>query len=61
MLARLVWQIRNNPYGHDVRAMSSAMGGNWGSNVERSIKAKAQAQKVNTSTADEEDDDITMA
>ena len=55
-------QIRNNPYGHDVRQMAAAMGANWGSNVERSIKAKAQGAKVNTSSNDPEDeDDITMA
>ena len=41
--------------------MASAMGKHWGSNVERSIKAKAQAEKVNTSNPDDEDDDITMA
>ena len=54
-------QIRNNPYGHDARQMASAMGGHWGSNVDRAVKAKQQAQKVNTSKADDEDDDITMA
>ena len=57
-----VAQIRNAPYGHDARSMASAMGKNWGSNVERSIKAREQAQKVNTSSADPDDeDDITMA
>lgn len=54
-------QIRNSPYGHDARSMASAMGKNWGSNVDRSIKAKAQAQKVDTSNPDDEDDEITMA
>ena len=54
-------QIRNAPYGHDVRSMGAAMGGHWGSNVDRSMRAKQQAQKVNTSKADEEEDDITMA
>jgi hypothetical protein len=54
-------QNRNNPYGHDARQMASAMGGNWGSNVDRSIRAKAQGAKVNTSNPDDDDDDITMA
>ena len=54
-------QIRNAPYGHDARQMASAMGGHWGSNVDRSIRAKAQGQKVNTSNPDDDDDDITMA
>ena len=54
-------QIRNNPYGHDVRSMASAMGKHWGSNVDRSIKAKEQAQKVDTSNPDDEEDEITMA
>ena len=54
-------QVRNAPYGHDVRQMASAMGAHWGSNVDRTMKAKQQAQKVNTSAPDDEDDDITMA
>ena len=54
-------EIRNAPYGHDARTMASAMGKHWGSNVDRTIKAKAQAQKVNTSRPEDEDDDITMA
>ena len=53
--------MRNAPYGHDVRQMASAMGAHWGSNVDRTMKAKQQAQKVNTSAPDDEDDDITMA
>lgn len=54
-------EIRNSPYGHDVRSMAGAMGANWGSNVDRSTRAKKQAEKVNTSKPDDEDDDITMA
>ena len=41
--------------------MASAMGAHWGSSVDRTMKAKQQAQKVNTSAPDDEDDDITMA
>jgi hypothetical protein len=52
-------EIRNAPYGHDTRHMAAAMGGHWGSNVDRSIKAKAQAAAVNTSKPDDPDDDIT--
>jgi len=54
-------QIRNNPYGHDARSMAQAMGKHWGSNVDRTIKAKEQAAKVDTSNPDDDDDDITMA
>jgi hypothetical protein len=61
MLARFAAQIRNNPYGHDVKHMASAMGAHWGSNLDRSIKAKKQAQAVNTSNADDPEDEITMA
>ena len=52
-------EIRNNPYGHDTYHMVGAMGAHWGSNVERSIKAKQQAAAVNTSKADDEEEDIT--
>ena len=54
-------EIRNAPYGHDVHSMASAMGAHWGSNVDRTIKAKEQAKKVDTSKPEDEDDEITMA
>lgn len=54
-------ELRNNPYGHDSHAMLGAMGGHWGSNVDRTIRARKQAQAVNTSSQDPEDEDeITM-
>ena len=53
-------EIRDAPYGHDVHHMAGAMGANWGSNLERSIKAKQQAAKIDTSNPDDEDDEITM-
>ena len=52
-------EIRANPYGHDAHHMAGAMGAHWGSNVERTIKAKTQAAKVNTSKPDDPEDDIT--
>ena len=52
-------EIRNNPYGHDTHHMIGAMGANWGSNVDRKIKATAQAAKLNTSRPDDPDEDIT--
>jgi len=52
-------EIRNNPYGHDVHHMASAMGQNWGSNIERTIKARKQAAAIDTSNPeDPEDDDL---
>ena len=54
-------QMRNNPYGHDAKHMASAMGAHWGSNIDRTIKAKQQAQAVDTYTADDpEDDEFSM-
>jgi len=53
-------EIRNNPYGHDVHHMAGAMGEHWGSNVERSMKAKKQAAAVDTSKGDDPEDDIAM-
>jgi len=54
-------ELRNNPYGHDAHAMLGAMGGNWGSNVDRTARARKQAQAVNTSSHDPDDEDeITM-
>ena len=52
-------EIRNNPYGHDTHHMIGAMGANWGSNVDRKMKAMAQAAKLNTSRPDDPDEDIT--
>ena len=52
-------EVRNAPYGHDARHMAAAMGGHWGSNVDRAAKAKQQAAKVNTSKPDDPDDEIT--
>ena len=53
--------MRNNPYGHDAKHMASAMGAHWGSNIDRTIKAKQQAQAVDTYTADDpEDDEFSM-
>ena len=49
-------QMRNNPYGHDAKHMASAMGAHWGSNIDRAAKAKQQAKKVDTSTADDDPD-----
>ena len=51
-----VWQMRNNPYGHDAKHMASAMGAHWGSNIDRAAKAKVQAKKVDTSTPDDDPD-----
>ena len=54
-------EIRNAPYGYDAHHMAGAMGAHWGSNVERTIKARAQAAKVDPSNPnDEEEDEITM-
>lgn len=52
-------EIRANPYGHDAHHMVGAMGAHWGSNVDRTIKARAQASKVNTWSAEDGEDDIT--
>jgi hypothetical protein len=43
--------------------MFSAMGSNWGSNVERTTKARHQAAKVDTSgvAGELDDDEFTMA
>lgn len=57
-------QMRNNPYGHDAKHMASAMGANWGSNLDRTVKAKEQAKKADTSKPDDddgEDFDFTMS
>jgi hypothetical protein len=48
--------MRNNPYGHDAKHMASAMGGHWGSNVDRKAKAKEQAKKVDTSKPEDDED-----
>lgn len=53
-------EVRNAPYGHDVHQMAGAMGQHWGSNLERSIKARQQASRIDTSNPDDEDDEITM-
>ena len=52
-------EIRQNPYGHDPMAFVGAMGDHWGSNVDRTMKAKKQAAAVNTSKPDDPEDDIT--
>ena len=57
--------MRNNPYGHDAKHMASAMGAHWGSNIDRTAKAKEQAKKVDTSQPDDDPDeeafDFTMS
>ncbi len=53
-------EILSAPYGHDTHHMVGAMGGSWGSNVDRSIKAKEQAARVDTYDPDEPEEEITM-
>ena len=51
-------ELMANPYGHAPESMAAAMGNNWGSNVDRNLKAREQGAKVDTSpdqTADTED------
>ena len=49
--------MRNHPYGHDMKHMAAAMGSNWGSNVDRTVKAKAQARKIDTSKPEDDEDE----
>jgi len=53
-------EIKANPYGHDVFKMAGAMGKGWGSNTEVSLEARKQAAAVNTSNADDPEDEITI-
>ena len=55
-------EVRHNPLGHDVFQMKGAMGARFGSNLERDLAAKRQAQALDTSKGcdDDEDDEITL-
>ena len=50
---------RRNPLGHDVYQMKGAMGTRFGSNLERDLAAKRQAQALDTSK-DCEEEEITL-
>ena len=53
-------EVRRAPLGHDVAHMRGAMGGSFGSNIERDLAAQKQAQRLDTSKEDDEDDEITL-
>jgi len=53
-------EARRAPLGHDVSHMRGAMGGSFGSNIERDLAAKKQAQRLDTSKEDDEDEEITL-
>lgn len=54
--------VRHTPLGHDVFQMKGAMGARFGSNLERDLAARRQAQALDTSKGceDDEDDEITL-
>ena len=53
-------EARRAPLGHDVAHMRGAMGGSFGSNIERDLAAQKQAQRLDTSKEDDEDEEITL-
>ena len=53
-------EARRAPLGHDVSHMRGAMGGSFGSNIERDLAAQKQAQRLDTSKEDDEDEEITL-
>ena len=53
-------EARRAPLGHDVSRMRGAMGGRFGSNIDRDLAAQKQAQRLDTSKEDDEDDEISL-
>jgi hypothetical protein len=55
-------ELKANPHGHDMFKMRGAMGKEWGSNVTRSVAARQQAAKIDTSKGqpEEDEDEFTM-
>ena len=49
--------VRQHPLGHNAAQMKGAMGTRFGSNLERDLAARRQAQQLDTSKGDEEDEE----